>query len=80
MFQIYTKDNCIYCTKAKEILNIRSLPYTEKIVKTQEDKDEIQRRVGEAKKINVVPQFFIGDEYIGGYIEFVEFLAKNSNI
>lgn len=76
MFEIYSKDNCDYCTKIKKLLTHRGLKYIEKNTSAgQYTKQEIQDRVGQNKKINFVPQIFYNNEYIGGYLETLEFVA-----
>lgn len=81
MFEIYSKDNCIYCTKIKELLGFHGIEYVEKNTSTGEyTKEEIQERVGPDKKINVVPQIFFNGEYLGGYLETVEFVAYDKHL
>lgn len=80
MIEIYTKNNCIYCTKAKDILKKRKIDYTEILVSSPEDKQVLQNRVGEEKKINVVPQFFKDGNFLGGYIDFLEYFASRDEI
>ena len=77
--EIYSKDNCDYCTKIKNLAKFHGLNYEEKNLSSGYTKEEIQERVGEAKKINVVPQVFIDNEYLGGYIDFVEFVAYDKH-
>ena len=80
MIEIYTKNNCIYCTKAKNILKKRGVTYIETTVSSPEDKQALQDRVGEEKKINVVPQFFKDGNFLGGYIDFLEYFASHDEI
>lgn len=76
IFEIYSKDNCIYCTKIKELITYRGCEYIEKNISGGEfTKQDIQDRVGPEKKINVVPQIFFDGKYIGGYMEALEFIA-----
>ena len=77
--EIYSKDNCDYCTKIKDLLKFHNIGYVEKSLSAGHTKEEIQERVGESKKINVVPQVFIDNEYLGGYIDFVEFVAYDKH-
>ncbi len=75
-FEIYSKNDCIYCTKIKELITYRGCKYVEKNTSGGEyTKQEIQDRVGPEKKINVVPQIFFNGKYIGGYMEALEFIA-----
>jgi glutaredoxin len=73
--EIYSKNNCIYCTKIKELFNFHGICYDELSLDDGHTKEEIQERVGDVKKINTVPQVFVNGEYLGGYLETVEFIA-----
>lgn len=61
---IYTKDNCPYCTMAKELLQKRNVSYEEIKVDRDESKKEEMVRLS---KRRTVPQIFIDDQPIGGY-------------
>ncbi len=78
-FEIYTKENCSYCTQAKSLLQQRKLAYTE-IPFSVELKESIQARAPEGITIRTVPQIFLDGEYVGGYLQLVEYLAKNPQI
>lgn len=77
--EIYSKNTCPFCVKAKEYLEKRDIPYNEYIVNRDVSKADIQSRV-DAMGINVeirtVPQIFaeIGSDwvYIGGYTDLVK--------
>lgn len=79
-FEVYSKENCIYCTKIKDLLAHHGLVYEEKSLSNGYTKEEIQERVGEEKKINTVPQVFVNGDYLGGYLEVVEFLAYDKHL
>lgn len=74
-FEVYSKENCIYCTKIKELLTFHGIAYEEKSLSAGYTKEDIQARVTADKKINTVPQVFVNNEYLGGYLEVVEFFA-----
>lgn len=63
MIKIYTKDNCSYCVKAKQLLNSRSLPY-EEVAITPENRNMILETYPAAR---TAPIIIIDDQYIGGY-------------
>ena len=75
--ELYTKDGCSYCTRAKDLLQHRKMPYTEIPMGGAVNKELVQQRAGEGARVNTVPQIFIDDKHIGGYMELVEYLAKN---
>lgn len=62
--EIYTKDYCPYCTKAKLLLDQLGVAYTEIDLQQEPARmDELQMRRPGAR---TVPQIFINDEGIGG--------------
>jgi len=67
---VYTKNNCPYCTSAKEWLKIRSIEYTETLLETDEEKFAFFERVGEG--IRTVPQIYVDDVRVGGFSELKE--------
>lgn len=71
--EVYSKDGCPYCTKAKELLKKRGLAFTEHKVGGDVTKEMIQERVG--SPIRTVPQIFIDDKHIGGYTELAAHLS-----
>lgn len=80
MIEIYSKENCGYCIKLKELMNYHGIEYIEKSLSDgKHTKEEIQERVPD-KKINVVPQVFVNGEYLGGYVETLEFIAYDRHL
>ena len=80
--EIYTKSDCPYCVKAKELLNERQVDYREYIVSSgfNEDtplphqqyvtKGHLIERLPAAK---TVPQIWVDSHYIGGYTELAKY-------
>jgi alkyl hydroperoxide reductase subunit F len=65
---IYTTPACHYCGRLKQLLRERGVHFTEiDVASDQEGLAEMRRRTGKA----YVPQIFIGDEYVGGYDDFL---------
>jgi len=64
---VYTQTVCPYCTRAKNLLKGKSLPFVEVNLDNKPDADweELQDRTGH----RTLPQIFIGDEFIGGFSE-----------
>ncbi|MCC2667054.1 MAG: grxC [Gammaproteobacteria bacterium] len=61
---LYTKENCSYCVKAKQLLTAKKLDYQEICIDLNPDKRiEMERLSGR----RTVPQIFINDQSIGGY-------------
>lgn len=65
--EIFSKDGCPYCVKAKNLLTIKGISYTEHTVgKNGIDKQFIQEKAG-GKPIHTVPQIFIDEAHVGGF-------------
>jgi len=64
--EIYTKSYCPYCSRAKELLRIKEVPYTEyDITDDLPRAKEMRRRSGR----ETVPEIFIDGKLIGGCSE-----------
>lgn len=67
--EIFSKDGCPYCVKAKNLLTIKGLSFTEHTVgKNGIDKQFIQEKAG-GKPIHTVPQIFIDETHVGGFTD-----------
>jgi glutaredoxin 3 len=64
-FTIYSGPACAWCTRAKQLLKDKNIPFEEKGV------PELKERMPSARTI---PQVFVGDQHIGGYEDLVKFL------
>lgn len=60
---IYTKAFCPYCSAAKDLLNEKSVPFTEIPVKSAAEQRAMAERAGGR---STVPQIWIGDRHVGG--------------
>ena len=61
--EIYTKNYCPYCHRAKELLKIKGVNFTEYDVSHDPEKEaEMLQRSGRS----TVPEIFINDQLIGG--------------
>jgi glutaredoxin 1 len=64
--EIFSKDGCPYCIKAKNLLTTNGVQFTEyKVGENGIDKNFIQEKAG--KPIHTVPQIFINETHIGGF-------------
>ncbi len=73
MNQIWTKDFCSYCDKAKELMKHHGFEFEEMSV--MDNIEEFREKFPDAK---TVPQIIFQGEKIGGYNELVEdFHNKN---
>jgi glutaredoxin len=75
-FTIYSKDNCPFCERAKNIIKTHGYSFTELKVHVDITKEQIQEAVnnaGSTHEVRSVPQIFKDDEYIGGYQQLVQY-------
>lgn len=64
---VYTTDYCPFCDAAKGFLQEKGITFTEIDVTDPEKKMELKKKTGWM----TVPQIFIDEELIGGYMELV---------
>lgn len=60
---IYSKDNCPYCVRAKQLLDAKKVKYQE--LHVDMDKNLLQEMLTRSQR-RTVPQIFIDDHHIGG--------------
>ena len=65
---VWSKDNCPYCTQAKQLLTIKGIEFEERKLGDGWTKEDLFEAVPTARS---VPQIFVDDEYVGGYKELV---------
>jgi glutaredoxin len=73
MYTIYTKDNCSYCVRAKELLKANNCEFKEKNIIDLDNRSELLLKYPEAK---TVPQIFVDNKYIGGYDNLIEYFKQ----
>ena len=72
MFKIYTKDNCGWCIKAKELLKENNISYKEYNI----DESVEHKMVLKALKLKTVPQVWNDDLHLGGYQQLENWFEK----
>ena len=75
---IYSKNNCLYCTKAKNLVKNLGLEYTEKKLEEFESVDKMLEDIG--KNVRAMPQIKIDDELVGGYNQLIEYFEKQGKV
>ena len=65
MYKIYTQNNCGYCVAAKRLLDIKGEQYEEIHLEDNPDAKNKLKQNG----LRTVPQIWLDEEYIGGYVE-----------
>ena len=64
---IYTGPMCNYCSAAKHLLNKKKINYIEFDIGA--DPPKMQEMQEKTKGARTIPQIFVGDTYVGGYME-----------
>ena len=65
MYKIYTQNNCGYCVAAKNLLDKKGEQYEEIHLEDNPDAKNKLKQDG----LRTVPQIWLDEDYIGGYIE-----------
>jgi glutaredoxin 3 len=75
--EVYTKSNCVWCVRTKELLNTLQLNYNEFMLDVDFTKAELLDKLNlEADSKITLPQVFIGGASIGGYEDLMEYLEQ----
>lgn len=72
---IYTKTDCNWCVKAKELMNQLGVQYTELKLGTDFTKEELRELVP-ANLPLTVPQCFVYNKRIGGFEDLKDYLES----
>lgn len=77
---IYSKNNCVYCNKAKTLLKNLGLEYEEKSLEKDfgSDPSKLIKDIG--KNVRQMPQIKIDGELIGGYNQLVEHFNEKGKV
>lgn len=70
--KIYSKPNCPWCVKAKELMNKIGVDYEELVLDVDYKREDLRELVPENLPLTV-PQIFIDGKRIGGYEDFAEY-------
>ena len=62
--EIYTKQTCPYCVRAKQLLDQKKVKYLE--IRVDENPQDLEMMLLRAEGRRTVPQIFINDRGIGG--------------
>ena len=75
---IYSKNNCVYCNKAKALVNNLGLEYEEKKLESFDSPQAMLEDIG--KNVRQMPQIKIDGELIGGYNQLVEYFNEKGKV
>ena len=71
---MYTRPTCIWCIRAKELLNSKGIPFKNLDINDDELRKELKVK---APGIKTIPQIFKDEKRIGGYEDLVEYLKDH---
>ena len=77
---IYSKTNCVYCTKAKNLVKNLGLDYIEKSLEKDFGSDPSKMLEDIGKNVRAMPQIKIDDELVGGYNQLIEHFEKQGKV
>ncbi|MAD23589.1 MAG: glutaredoxin [Verrucomicrobiales bacterium] len=77
---IYSKNNCVYCSKAKAFIKGLGLEYEEKSLEKDFGGDPSKLIEDIGKNVRAMPQIKIDGELIGGYNQLVEHFEKQNKV
>jgi len=69
---IYTRNNCVWCDRAKNLLTINNLEYEEVDLSDDVLRENFYKKFNNS--IKTMPQIFIDDNRIGGFEALVDYL------
>jgi glutaredoxin len=72
---IYSKDNCPYCEKIKQVFNLIDVKFTEYKLNEHFTRQNFIDEFGEG---STFPRVIIGDKLIGGCTETISYLKENN--
>ena len=73
MYTIYTKDNCPFCDKAKNLLTQKQIEFKSLKLGVDFTREELLPKIPSAR---TMPQIMVGETLIGGYKELESSLAS----
>ena len=66
---VYTKSNCPYCIRAKDLLSRKGVDFEEIYL---DDKPEEYKTLKQKTGMMTVPQIFINDQLVGGFTDLAD--------
>jgi glutaredoxin len=76
-FKVYSKDNCPYCYKVKQVLELTGSNFIDYKLNEDFTKDEFYAKFGEE---STFPQVICNNEKLGGCVATIKFLRERQVI
>ena len=77
---VYSKNNCVFCSKAKALLKNLGLEYEERTLEKDFGSDPSKLIEDIGKNVRTMPQIKIDGQLIGGYNQLVEHFADQKKV
>ena len=71
MYDIYTRPNCVWCVKAKDLLSRKGIEFNDLDINNDDLRNDLKSK---APGIKTIPQIFKDGKRIGDYNDLVEHL------
>ena len=76
-FIVYSKDNCPYCTKVKQVLELTGSNFETQTLDEDFTREDFYAKFGEG---STFPQVVCDDKKLGGCVDTIKFLREQSVI
>jgi len=76
-FTVYSKQNCPYCTKVKQVLELTGSNFEIQILEEDFTREDFYAKFGEG---STFPQVVCDDKKLGGCVDTIKFLREQSVI
>jgi len=74
-FIVYSRNGCPYCTKVKQVLSLKGLPFSEQVLDRNFSRSEFYSKFGNR---STFPQVIMDGQNLGGCTETVKYLRENN--
>jgi len=74
---VWSKFNCQHCDQAKALLDQQGIEFEERRIGDGWTKEQLLESVPAARS---VPQIFVNDQLVGGFVELQKYLKENINV
>lgn len=78
--EIYGKEGCAYCDLAKKHFQTHNMAYSYIDITEGDNKANLQARLPEGFALKQVPQIFVDDVHVGGYLDTVHWLLERTQL
>jgi glutaredoxin len=69
---VWSKENCAFCVKAKQLLKSKGIEFEERVIGSAWTKEQLLQQVPDAR---TVPQIIIEGKLVGGFIELQKYFS-----